>query len=583
MQPQGHSRRLRAKFFSRADPNRKIFHSVREMTAALALLLGFCSGCGAQSAQAPAAPTQSASAKAQDPLNRDTPQSAVVAFLEACHAHDYTRAWRYLDIRDFSSDMKSKTGPQLARQLEQILDRDPQFDIAALSRDPEGDHDDGLPRDRDRVASFTSGTSGGQTLELQLERVTMRSGVPVWLVSSDSVKKIPDIARLTSDTPIEKYLPLPLVSWTIVDTPLWRWIALLLAAIVLAAVSKLLSRFALFAAARICQRLLPGVDRKVGRNALDAFMEPLRLLLAVAGFRAVVVAIEPSALLRLYLDRTLTLLFFVGIAWLCVVVVDLAMHRLQSVLERKHRNFSYSMLPLASRLLKLAILAFTVIAVLADWGYNTTAILAGLGVGGIAVALAAQKTIENLFGGVAVISDRPVMVGDVCKFGDRTGTVEDIGLRSTWIRLPDRTLVSIPNAQFSSMTLENYSRRDKLLFHFTLNLRRDTTPDQLRAVLSSIGATLTKHPKVEKGALPVRFVGVGTYSLDIEVFAYILTLDGDEFLRVQQDLLFALLHAVQAAGTALALPTQASLDYSSPAMPGNPSGTLDPAVPNGHR
>lgn len=130
-------------------------------------------------------------------------------------------------------------------------------------------------------------------------------------------------------------------------------------------------------------------------------------------------------------------------------------------------------MPLASRVIKIAILIFAVMAVIGSWGYNTNTIWAGLGIGGVAVALAAQKTIENLFGGVAVVSDRPVAIGDFCKLGDRVGTVEDIGLRSTRVRTLDRTLVSVPNSEFSSLVLENFSRRDKVWFHPMLNLRRD--------------------------------------------------------------------------------------------------------------
>jgi MscS family membrane protein len=187
--------------------------------------------------------------------------------------------------------------------------------------------------------------------------------------------------------------------------------------------------------------------------------------------------------------------------------------------------------------------------------------MAGLGVGGLAIALAAQKTIENLFGGVSVISDRPVSVGDFCKFGDRVGTVEDIGLRSTRIRTLDRTVVTVPNSQFSSMMLENFNKRDKMWFHLTLNLRRDTTPEQVRTLLDAVTKILKEHPRVEEGSLPVRFIGVGSYSLDLEIFAYVLTPSFDEFLKLQQELLLAILDAVEAAGTALALPTQALIDY----------------------
>jgi MscS family membrane protein len=184
------------------------------------------------------------------------------------------------------------------------------------------------------------------------------------------------------------------------------------------------------------------------------------------------------------------------------------------------------------------------------------------------VALAAQKTIENLFGGISVIGDRPVLVGDFCRFGDRVGTVTHIGLRSTRIRTLDRTIISVPNGQFSSMELENFSVRDKIWFHPTFSLRRDTTAEQLLKVLSSLEAILKNHPKVEVGSLPVRFVGLGTYSLNIEVFAYVKTPDFDEFLALQQQLLIKILQAVEDAGTALAIPVQENIALQ---LTGSPS------------
>jgi MscS family membrane protein len=217
------------------------------------------------------------------------------------------------------------------------------------------------------------------------------------------------------------------------------------------------------------------------------------------------------------------------------------------------------MLPLGRQILKLGLFLVAILSILSVWGYNTSTILAGIGVGGLAVALAAQKTIENLFGGLSVIGDRPVLVGDVCRFGDRVGTVTHIGLRSTRIRTPDRTIISVPNGQFSSMALENISGRDKIWFHPTLNLRRDTTSQQLLLVLSSFREILTDHPKVETGNIPVRFIGVGPYSLDIEVAVYVTTSDNDEFLALQQELLLKMLRAVEQAGTALAVPLQESI------------------------
>jgi MscS family membrane protein len=222
---------------------------------------------------------------------------------------------------------------------------------------------------------------------------------------------------------------------------------------------------------------------------------------------------------------------------------------------------SYSVLPLVRQIFKLSLYLIAILGVFSAWGYNTSTILAGLGVGGLAVALAAQKTIENLFGGISVIGDRPVLVGDVCRFGTRTGTVMHIGLRSTRIRTPERTIVSVPNAQFSSMELENISGRDKIWFHPTLNLRRDTTSDQLLQVLSSFREILTRQAKVETGKNPVRFIGVGPYSLDVEVEAYVTAAD-DEFIAIRQELLIEMLKAVEHAGTALAVPLQESFESS---------------------
>ncbi len=489
-------------------------------------------------------------AAAQDPLHRDSPQSSVTAFLEACRAHDYQRAWRYIDLRKLSAGRRLKDGSQLAQQLQLILERDVRFDPANLSNNPEGSPPGAKS---ETVDSFTIDGKAGKTIDLQLERVTLRSGASVWLFSSASIDVIPTLVRLASDSPFERRLPDPLVNWKLMDTPLWRWIALLLLAAALAVLSKLLSRLAFAWLAPALKRFAHLTNTRL----LELLLGPLQLLLLVAGFRAGMEWIDPAPPLRLFLQRAAGLLFYSALAWMGMRIVDLAVLRLRTMLGAKHTNFSSSVLPLASRALKIVIVAVAATAVLSTFGYNTATIITGLGVGGVALALAAQKTMENLFGGVAVITDRPVSIGDFCKFGDQVGTVEDIGLRSTRIRTLNRTLLTVPNGLFSSMTLENFSRRDKTWFHLTLNLRRDTTSAQVRTLLDSITAMLTKHPKVEAGAMPARFVGVGTYSLDIEIFVYVTTLDGDEFLQIQQELFLWILDEVEAVGTALALPTQA--------------------------
>jgi MscS family membrane protein len=484
-----------------------------------------------------------------DPLGRNTPQSSIFQFLEACHARDYSKAQHYFDLRRMSAAERAKEGPELARQLEDLLDNTP-FDIATLSRDAEGDMSDGLSADLERLDTFHI---DGKTLELRLQRVKLKPGLQVWLVSADSVAMIPEAHQLVAETPFEKKLPQHLVTFEIFDTPVWRWIALIAMALLIWTVAKVLA-WAVVGALRPLVNV-PGLSR------------PLCICVAAAGLRAAMEIASPSALPRLFLERALGLIFFLAVAWVGTVAVDLIAERWHSRLDPRVQSLSYSVLPLGKQILKLSLFLVALLAVLSAWGFNTSTILAGLGVGGLAVALAAQKTIENLFGGVSVIGDRPVLVGDVCRFGDRIGTVMHIGLRSTRIRTPDRTVISVPNGQFSSMMLENISGRDKIWFHPTLNLRRDTTSDQLLQVLSSCREILAGHPKVETGNMPVRFIGVGAYSLDVEVAVYVTTSDFDEFLAIQQELLLKMLQAVEHAGTALAVPLQESFD-ANPARAG---------------
>ncbi|MDE3196888.1 MAG: mechanosensitive ion channel family protein [Acidobacteriota bacterium] len=495
-------------------------------------------------------------ALAADPLNRNTPQNAVVSFLNACHAHDYQKARRYINLRSLPEAVRIKEGVQLAQQLDQVLESDPSFDVAGLPSTPDGS-----------TASVSRPELNGKPVDLSMERVTLRSGVSIWLFSADSARLIPALARQVSESPIERYLPGPLVDWKPQGVSLYRWLMPLVFAAILAGLSGLL----LYLGGRILSAATVKIAPRFDRGAAGRVVAPIRFLLVMAGFGAGVAWIDASAPAHLYLKRGAGLLSAFGMAWLAAAVVDLLVGHTRELLSAKHESFAWSAMPLASKVAKVLIVLIAAATVLSSWGYNTTTILAGLGVGSLAVALAAQKTIEDLFGGVAVISDRPVRVGDFCRFGDRSGTVEDVGLRSTRVRTLDRTLVTVPNGQFSGMTLENYSRRDKMWFHFTLNLRRDTTPEQVRRLLRSIGARLATRPKIEPGAIPVRFVGLGAYSLDIEIFVYILTQDGDEFLVIQQELLLWILDEVAAAGTALAVPTQAyvALDAAQQPKAGN--------------
>jgi MscS family membrane protein len=187
-------------------------------------------------------------------------------------------------------------------------------------------------------------------------------------------------------------------------------------------------------------------------------------------------------------------------------------------------------------------------------GVNLTAVLAGVGIGGIAIALAAQKSLENLFGSMTIISDKAIRVGDLCRAGEFTGTVEDIGLRSTRIRTLGRSVVSVPNGQLITMSLENFSLRDKFLFHHRIHLGYETSSDQLRACLAEIRTMLCVHPKAETETARVRLSAFRDFFVEVEIFAYVLETSYEEFLIAQEELLLQIMDIVRANGAKFALP-----------------------------
>ena len=193
---------------------------------------------------------------------------------------------------------------------------------------------------------------------------------------------------------------------------------------------------------------------------------------------------------------------------------------------------------------------------LATFGVNLTATLAGLGIGGLALAFAAQKSLENVFGGLALLADKAVSLGDMCRLGGQQGEIEDITLWATRIRTLDRTVVSIPNGAVMTGQIENLTRRDKFWFHPIVGLPYETTPAQMRQVLEGVRQLLVADPRVETEGSRARFVRLGDSSLDVEVFAYVRVETQVEFLAVQEELLLRILELVETAGTSIAFPSR---------------------------
>jgi MscS family membrane protein len=247
-----------------------------------------------------------------------------------------------------------------------------------------------------------------------------------------------------------------------------------------------------------------------------------------------------------------------GLAWLVLVVAGRLADgfAFSQAGSAEKRRVDAALLRIVFRLVSVVILVYLGIYAAEAVGIPIAPLVAGLGVGGLAIALAIRPTLENIIGGLTLFADRPVRVGDFCQYGDKIGTVEQIGLRSTRIRSLERTIVTVPNAEFSQMQLDNFAARDIRLLKTILQLRYETTPDQLRYVLAELRKMLLGHPKVTPAPARVRFVEYGAYSLDLEVFAYLHCQDQDTFLAIKEDILLRIADIVKESGTGFAFPSQ---------------------------
>jgi MscS family membrane protein len=225
-------------------------------------------------------------------------------------------------------------------------------------------------------------------------------------------------------------------------------------------------------------------------------------------------------------------------------------------MERQGRLGSTAILRPARRVIDVIYGVIGLMFALHSFGINPSAALAGLGVGGIAVALAAQKTLENVIGGASLILDEAVRVGDYFKMGTVEGTVESIGLRSTRVRTNNRTMITIPNGQMATMTLENFSARDNFWFRHLIGLAYETSSPALNQVLAEVRNLLDQDPKVLPATTRVRFQRFAESSLEIEVVAYIAVRDNNQFLAVQEDLLMRIRNVIEASGVEIAFPAR---------------------------
>jgi MscS family membrane protein len=499
------------------------------------------------------APSNGPAKPAADPLGRDNPQGMVRGLMGAFASKDYARAQRFFETEwVYVPGQPMLSGAELARRFHEVLDRGGTVTTPAeLSPAPEGSLDDGLA---ENLEQFGSIKIGHRAVKLMAKRVE-REGAKLWLVSAETLG---EIAAL-SDSWAYKRAQQSLLDWlpqgpSLGGVPLSHWLALL----VLVAASFVLSSLLIM----LRRPVLWLLGRRRDETRLSHFVEasamPLRLTVAMA----LIVAFAGSQTLglsviaRYYAAFLAQIVAGIGLAWLAWRIAETASLYALDQMSRRGQVAAYSVVSFLKRMVQVAIVLVFLFVLIRSFGIDVTTALAALGIGGLAVALGAQKLFENLIGSLTVIADRPVRVGDFCRFGTTLGTVEDIGIRSTRVRTLNRTILTVPNGEFSAMQIENYAHRDRFLFNPVLNLRYETTPEQIRYLLQELRAMLYAHPRVDPNPARVRFVALGAHSLDLEIFAYVRTGTYNEFLEIQEDLLLRCMDIVNRSGTGFAFPSQ---------------------------
>jgi MscS family membrane protein len=473
-----------------------------------------------------------------------SPRASLEQFLTLARVGQYEDAARFLDLTPATRSL----GPVLARRLKAVLDRHLWIDLESVSPLMTGDTSDGLPANIEQIGTIRG--SDGVPVSIRLVR-TSDPDAP-WRFNRTTVARIPPLYATLSDRWILDHLPDVLLRPGPFDILRWQWLALPILLLIAGLLGAVLSRLLRMGMSNVASRTNTEWDDAVFSRLGGPLTAALALLIAtlLLPWLALYAPAQDTAY------RVIRVGFYIVFFWSLWRLVDVIKQVLSVTRWARASASSRTLLPLGARVSKVLVLAMALVAILSLLGYPVASLIAGLGLGGLAFALAAQKTVENLFGAFSIGVDQPFREGDFVKIEDFVGTVESVGLRSSRFRTLDRTIITIPNGRLAEMRLESFTARDRLRFAAVIGLVYETSAAQMREVLQGFERVLREHAKIWPEAVVVRFREFAASSLDIEIMAWFETTDWSEFQLIRQEILLQFMDVVERAGTSIAFPTR---------------------------
>jgi MscS family membrane protein len=476
----------------------------------------------------------------------DSPRASMRAFYDLVERGRFAEAASYLDL----PKGMEKRGADLTSKLYAVLSQRLMVNPEQLSPLSQGKPGAGLPDGVEELGRIADSKNRPVPIRIVRHEAKGPDDEARWVFSQATVSHVDPLYATLNDRWMRDHLPVAMLIEGPLSVSYWQWIAMPLLALLCLGPGRIFT-WVCTRLARVFFSRLPWSERLIQRLERPA---------TVAWALAVFTTLTPMLALTLraqdFLDRGIRALAYLLFFWALLRVVSVVGDEISHGDWARTRPSARSLSTITVKLGKLVVAALALMVALTELGYPATSVVAGLGIGGVALALAAQKTVENLFGSVSLLADQPFRIGDTVRVDTIEGTVEMIGLRSTRLRTVDRTVIVFPNGKLADMRIESLGPRDRIRFATKLQLVRSTTPVVLQSVVAQLTERLVAHPKVRREDVYVRLAGIGDASYDVDVAAPVETTDIVEFGKVREELLVLCLEVVEKAGTKLTVPTR---------------------------